>query len=168
MKATSVDPFRGTRSAWAPLLVILLLANLGWARERSENRAFYTAPPVIPHSARSSELRSDKCLHCHLQARKLGKRRSVRTPHPELSNCQQCHVARTGPYPENSFQGLEAPGPGTRLFAGAPPTIPHRLAMRENCVGCHNPTNPDEALRVLHAHRFNCLQCHLPREESQF
>jgi cytochrome c-type protein NapB len=151
--------------------------------ERSDRRAFYTAPPTIPHSIKGFERLNKKCLSCHLKEKKLGRRRSMRTPHPELSNCLQCHIPNSGPLVllpaqaralpkwaqgENKFLGLEEPKKGTRLFPRAPPTIPHRLFMRENCAGCHNKMNPNKVLRPPHPYRSNCRQCHLAQADQQF
>ncbi|MBL9135587.1 MAG: hypothetical protein JNK85_06945 [Verrucomicrobiales bacterium] len=51
-------------------------------------RAWPGAPPVIPHS---TMMRSE-CLSCHGPLGLNG----LRTPHPERSQCQQCHVPQNG------------------------------------------------------------------------
>lgn len=151
--------------------------------DRSERRAFYTAPPTIPHSIEGFERDNKKCLSCHTKEKRLGRRMSMRTPHPELSNCLQCHVADSGPLVmmpaqsrilpqwaqgENTFEGLSEPKKGERLYPSAPPTIPHRIFMRENCAGCHTTRNPNKEMRLSHPYRRNCQQCHVAQKEAQF
>lgn len=51
-------------------------------------RAWPGAPPVIPHT---TLMRGD-CLSCHGPLGLAG----LRTPHPERSQCQQCHVNQDG------------------------------------------------------------------------
>ena len=47
-----------------------------------------------------------------------------------------------------------------RAFSGAPPTIPHRVFMRDNCISCHGPTGYHE-YRTTHPNRTQCMQCHV-------
>jgi cytochrome c-type protein NapB len=69
----------------------------------------------------------------------------------------------------NSFQGLEQGLRfGERLYPGAPPTIPHRLLMRENCGACHVGPGARAGIVTSHPERVRCRQCHvavLTREE---
>ena len=51
---------------------------------------------------------------------------------------------------------------GQRAFAGAPPTIPHTLWLRGNCLACHGAFGFAE-LQTSHPERANCVQCHVPR-----
>lgn len=150
--------------------------------ERSVRRAFYTAPPVIPHDVVRYERDMGACLRCHLKETRLGPRTSMKTPHPELSNCMQCHMAastplavlfpkyasKTLPPVKNHFKGLVEPREGSQAHDVAPPTIPHRTFMRENCVACHNPKAPNEDLRMDHPERSSCLQCHVPGPGASF
>ena len=150
--------------------------------DRAARRAFYTAPPVVPHDVVRYERDQGSCLRCHLQETRLGRRTAMRTPHPELSNCMQCHVAASTPlvvlHPEredpvpvrvkNGFEGLTEPRQGRRAHDLAPPTIPHRLLLRENCAACHNPKHPNEAMRMDHPERGSCLQCHVPGPGAAF
>ncbi|MHC5068823.1 MAG: hypothetical protein ACYTF0_09575, partial [Planctomycetota bacterium] len=55
---------------------------------RSQRRAFYTAPPVIPHRVGEGD---QECLNCHQEQREFHGHVAPATPHPELVNCQQCH-----------------------------------------------------------------------------
>lgn len=140
---------------------------------RAALRAFYTAPPEIPHVVLGQGNR--QCAYCHSEVRHIGERTSVRTPHIEMSNCQQCHV---GPNVLNEefeveltisdWLGLEEPRKGSRAFELAPPTIPHRLFMREDCMTCHDPQQPTTGMRVPHPERSNCMQCHVADESQQF
>ena len=140
------------------------------ASARAERRAFYTAPPTVPHEIQAQG--SDQCAFCHSKVLEIGERVSVETPHPQLSNCQQCHVGEhllnadlAVTDPENGFVGLVEPRKGSRISEVAPPTIPHRRFMREGCNACHGPDNPDVAVRGSHPERSSCLQCHV---ESHF
>jgi cytochrome c-type protein NapB len=90
--------------------------------------------------------------------------------HPQYSNCTQCHVPADGLrsltederlFVANSFEGLGAPGRGSRAYPGAPPTVPHGVFMRQNCMSCHGPDRPN-AILSSHPERQNCLQCHAP------
>ena len=142
--------------------------------QRAELRAFYTAPPVIPHDREL--LRNRDCMICHAEIRDLdtSERTSLKSPHARFSNCAQCHVSiepafgEAAEEVESTWQGLEEPGEGTRAHALAPPTLPHRVFMRENCLSCHSTDNPYEFLRRPHPERVNCLQCHVADGEIEF
>ena len=51
---------------------------------------------------------------------------------------------------------------GDRATPGAPPRIPHRVLMRENCVACHDGPGAREEVRTTHPERWRCRQCHVP------
>jgi nitrate reductase (cytochrome), electron transfer subunit len=139
---------------------------------RNDLRAFFTAPPVIPHNPK--KLRSRDCQICHVKVRHIGGRVSPKSPHAKLANCVQCHVSaepafgEVGQMIENDWQGLKAPEEGDRAHGAAPPTIPHRVFMRENCTACHNPKSPYETIRSPHPERVNCMQCHVPERALDF
>lgn len=137
---------------------------------RATLRAFYTAPPVIPHEIESRD--SKDCLRCHLQVTRVDDTRvAMKTPHPQFSNCMQCHVpSLPGGNQEigGSWKGLKEPQRGDRWFTISPPTIPHRIALRENCLSCHGPENPDTRPRTPHPQRTSCLQCHVPDYRNEF
>jgi nitrate reductase cytochrome c-type subunit len=137
---------------------------------RAVLRAFYTAPPVVPHEIESRDPKD--CLRCHLRVTKGGDTRvAMKTPHPQFSNCTQCHVpGLPGVHQEigSSWIGLKEPKHGDRWFTLSPPTIPHRIALRENCLSCHDPENPDARIRTPHPQRTNCLQCHVPDDHNEF
>ncbi len=140
--------------------------------QRSTLRAFYSAPPVIPHEVESQD--SKDCLRCHLNVTRLDDGRvAMQTPHPQFSNCMQCHVPTKATIEErieviSHWEGLKEPQRGNRWNTLSPPTIPHRLFLRENCLSCHGPQNPDMRLRTTHPHRTSCLQCHVPNQSNEF
>ena len=142
------------------------------ADARAARRSFTGAPPVIPHKV---YWRNNKeCLHCHLEVRQTPFGLSNITPHPELKNCQQCHVGTQWlngevvvPLVKNTFEGWDGEGKGTRTHEFAPPTVPHSLHMRQNCNSCHAPDAPDPRLRGPHPKRINCRQCHV-QENPEF
>ena len=51
---------------------------------------------------------------------------------------------------------------GDRASGGAPPRIPHRILMRENCGSCHDGPAAREEIRTSHPERTRCRQCHVP------
>ena len=92
--------------------------------------------------------------------------------HPWITNCTSCHVPADGMRQfteprearlvvENSFIGKNSAGSGPRAYGTAPPTTPHPVWMRRNCMACHGPGR-EQAIRTSHPERQNCLQCHAP------
>ncbi len=135
-----------------------------WSQARADRaalRAFYTAPPVIPHDV-PDERDAGSCLMCHQGVMNLGDRVTMATPHPQFGNCMQCHVRSVAPGwvkprpVETGWQGLEEPKDGSRAHEAAPPTIPHRLFLRGNCLSCHAENHPNEAARSPHPERSSC------------
>ena len=133
---------------------------------RAERRSFTGAPPTIPHMVYRKD--NKECLHCHLEVRKTPFGISNITPHTEFPNCQQCHVGvqvlnkdLLVPEVPNTFEGWIGETKGVRAHELAPPSVPHRLFMRENCNSCHAADHPDERLRGPHPRRANCRQCHV-------
>jgi nitrate reductase cytochrome c-type subunit len=140
--------------------------------ERRERRAYDGAPPSVPHPLAAGLERTQDCAPCHtFGGYNPGIRTyTPRTPHPELTNCLQCHVPRVvsdllvptdwrpPPWPEISPEGG---------LVGAPPRIPHLLQMRERCLACHGGASAAPDIRTTHPERFNCRQCHLPVEEFE-
>lgn len=157
------------RSPQTPLDADQLAAAL---KARAERRAFDGAPPTVPHQI--DQLSVAACMSCHSTESTLliGSKRPATISHPYLSNCTQCHVPADGlrRFTEaeaarlvvaSSFLGRLPAGPGTRAYHGAPPTVPHPLWMRQNCMSCHGPER-EHAIRTSHPFRQNCLQCHAP------
>ena len=137
---------------------------------RSARRAYDGAPPMIPHAINYRDVES--CTVCHAQDSNImiAGRRSPAMSHPFMSNCTQCHApseglamlqhsGTVGLVVDNQFIGATHSGSGSRAYPGAPPTIPHRVSMRQNCMSCHGPGMPD-AVTTSHPMRSNCLQCH--------
>jgi nitrate reductase (cytochrome), electron transfer subunit len=133
------------------------------------NRAYYGAPPYIPHAVDDEmNMGADNCLKCHENGGWVPKFEAYTpiVPHPEKINCRQCHVANNTDdlFKVNSFSGAIAPTLGLTALPGSPPAIPHALFLRENCLSCHaGPSAPPE-IRVTHPERANCRQCHAHNE----
>lgn len=137
---------------------------------RMNRRAYDGAPPVIPHAINYRDVES--CTACHSQDSNIlvAGQRVPAMSHPYLTNCTQCHVpgsglgfaqrsGTVGLVVKNKFHGKKTPGKGSRAYPGAPPTMPHRVWMRQNCMSCHGPGMPN-AIVTSHPQRQNCLQCH--------
>jgi nitrate reductase cytochrome c-type subunit len=62
------------------------------------------------------------------------------------------------------FNGMpQGPWRGGRFYEGAPPTIPHPLQLRENCLACHAGPASRPEIRTSHPERARCRQCHVPQ-----
>jgi cytochrome c-type protein NapB len=129
------------------------------------NRAYYGAPPTIPHTVLDEKSFGGKaCLQCHQNGGFVARFNAFApvTPHPERINCKQCHVPSRVEtlFMESNFTKLEPSTIGNHVLQGSPPIIPHALQNRENCLACHaGPASPKE-IRVTHPERLNCRQCH--------
>ncbi len=145
-------------------------------RGRAERRAYDGAPPMIPHAINYRDVES--CVACHSQDANVivGGKRTPAMSHPYMTNCTQCHApagglgfmkvhsGTTALVVTNNFKGNPAAGKGSRAYPGAPPAMPHRVWMRQNCMSCHGPGMPD-AITTSHPQRANCLQCHAQNSE---
>ncbi len=136
-----------------------------------DNRAYSGAPPSIPHLVKEEmSMGGNTCLQCHQNGGFVSKFEAYApvTPHPEMINCRQCHVAQMTEtiFKETNFLKVTAPLVGiNNALPGSPPVIPHQLQMRENCLSCHaGPAAPKE-IRVTHPERINCRQCHVPSDQ---
>lgn len=136
---------------------------------RADRRAFDGAPPVVPHPV--DQMTSASCVACHSEGTFIGRGvRATVMSHEFMPNCTQCHVEQLqldlGSYVfrQNIFDGLES-GQGRRAWDGAPPTVPHSVFMRENCLSCHGVSGPSP-IRTTHPWQTNCLQCHAPSAVS--
>jgi cytochrome c-type protein NapB len=148
-------------------------AETATAIERRKSlRAYDGAPPVIPHAI--DTLKASACNSCHGEDSNLviGGKRPAEISHPWITNCTSCHVpadglrqltapAETRLVIGNSFLGKSSAGHGPRAYGTAPPTMPHAVWMRQNCMTCHGPGR-EQAIRTSHPERQNCLQCHAP------
>ncbi|MCL7981450.1 MAG: hypothetical protein M8840_13780 [marine benthic group bacterium] len=141
------------------------------AEIRAERRAYDGAPPVIPHRGFGAD-----CVNCHNDRGRSvsGVGYAPASPHEGTRSaggtirCMQCHVFRTtdAEFVASEFDGVaQALTSGDRATAGAPPRIPHRVVMRENCLACHDGPGAREAIRTTHPERTRCRQCHLPIEK---
>lgn len=160
-------------------------------------RAYPGAPPRIPHGLTEEEFKRGSCNTCHQRGGYVERFATYAplTPHPEMGQCLQCHVAddRLVGLPTSLPEGtpvcaqchvlsaITAPPPqlvaidwpepqwltlGHVELPGAPPLIPHRLQTRGNCVACHAGLGSVFEIRTTHPERANCRQCHVSREDD--
>ncbi len=142
------------------------------AHVRAERRAYDGAPPTIPHDDFGMS-----CGACH-NSRGMpvdGVGYAPASPHDGTSQagsmvrCRQCHVfaATDRLFVASDYVGLRQDLRfGGRATPGAPPTIPHRTQMRENCVACHDGPAAREEVRTSHPERERCRQCHVAVTEG--
>lgn len=142
------------------------------AAVRAERRAYDGAPPTIPHDSFGAN-----CSNCHTHRGRSvsGVGFAPASPHVDTRyaggtiRCRQCHVpvATDGLFVATSYKGLPQDlAAGDRATLGAPPRIPHRVLMRENCGACHDGPGAREGIRTDHPERTRCRQCHVPIESS--
>lgn len=135
---------------------------------RAARRAYAGAPPVIPHPRQSG-----RCTNCHGAEARPFPGLGIAPPNPhratpglsDESRCGQCHVFRQtdDEFRSTAFAGLARASPhGDRLYPHAPPRIPHRLFMHEDCRSCHSGTAIRAEIRCTHPERARCVQCHVP------
>ncbi len=145
------------------LAAILLVAGLA-AEEPSKQelrprRLYFGAPPAAPHGLGPD---MSECLACHGEA----DTGAPLSPHPERLLCQQCHVPAAEEVPlfrSNRVVGLDPPGRIPPVQPNGPPTIPHPVLLRENCLACHAPGARENVIATPHPDRLRCQQCHLPQ-----
>ena len=135
--------------------------------ERADGRAYDGAPPVIPHAL------VGECTTCHDDdgSAIVGIGVAPASPHGaagaagSFQRCRQCHVPSQTPevMVASAFRGLpQGAWKGGRATPGAPPTIPHTLQLRENCLACHAGPASRVEIRTSHPERPRCRQCHVP------
>ncbi|BDD06344.1 hypothetical protein AUTU_38270 [Aureibacter tunicatorum] len=139
--------------------------------EYYENRAFHGAPPSIPHPVEDDRDMGKSCMKCHDNGGFVPKYKAYApvTPHPEMSNCKQCHVTQetTSLFKHNNFYKKKTPKVGeNNALPGSPPVIPHQIQLRENCLSCHSGPSAPKEIRVSHPERSNCLQCHVVNDKG--
>lgn len=177
----------------APMRTDAQVRTLATFRSR---RAFPGAPPRVPHGLTLAEFDGQLCLSCHRRGgfvQRFGAYAPV-TPHPEWTECLQCHPAdgmRVGildtvgrtprsdmvcrqchvdpDRPPPSLVSLDwtpAPWPtiGRQALPGSPNVIPHSLQYRGNCLTCHAGPGAVREIRTKHPGRANCRQCHATSE----
>jgi len=140
--------------------------------EYYKNRAYYGSPPTIPHPVKEDlNIGGKSCLKCHQNGGFSEKFKAYTpiVPHPEMINCKQCHVPQKSNtlFSETNFKKGIIPKVGVNsALSGSPPTIPHNLQMRKNCLSCHaTPSTPKE-IRVTHPERTDCMQCHVQNNKK--
>lgn len=137
-------------------------------------RAYHGAPPAIPHPVENEMSFGGKtCLQCHGKGGYVPKWEAFApvTPHPDKINCRQCH----GPaltdelFRETNWDAttLHLPPLHNQALPGSPPPIPHSLFLHGSCVSCHAGPSAPKELRIDHADRINCRQCHVPSENTE-
>ena len=156
-------------------------------------REFPGGPPRIPHGLTREEFRTQACLNCHRRGGfvpRFGDYARV-TPHPEFTQCLQCHVPRdtlvgirlprseaeptcdqchVDPDEElpifvpMDWRTMAWPDTGQRAHPEAPYLIPHSFHLRTRCVACHVGPDAVMGIRTDHPERTACRQCHLPVE----
>ena len=157
-------------------------------------RAYSGAPPRIPHGLTPTEFRTGACKTCHERggySRRFAAYVPV-TPHPERGLCLQCHVgedAVTGILRPSSDPNSRCPqchgsGGSPRAYADttldwrtavwprptrrtpdrSPPSVPHDLLSRGNCLPCHAGPAAVAEIRTAHPERADCRQCHVTPE----
>lgn len=138
-----------------------------------ENRAYAGAPPRVPHEMITSDISigGKDCLQCHQNGGFVKRFNAFApvTPHPQLINCNQCHVpVNTNKlFKESTFTRAAEPETKQAAMQGSPPVIPHKLLMRENCLSCHAGPSAPREIRVSHPERVNCRQCHVPGNTTE-
>lgn len=149
--------------------------NSAGFEERSVRRAYDGAPPVIPHDPIGIG-----CTECHATEAKEVKELGIAPANPHAmtlgmsrsSRCTQCHLFKTSTslWRKSEFEGkAQAYVGGSRQHDLAPPRIPHRVFMRENCLACHAGPASRKELTTSHPYRKNCRQCHLSQTiETEF
>jgi len=125
------------------------------------NRAFYGAPPTIPHPIGEGGIGSNACLKCHQNGGFVDKYQAYTpvTPHPEKSNCVQCHVQVKSKsfFVPSTWLRNKPPATGNQALLGSPPT---------NCLSCHAGPSAVKEIRTTHPERINCRQCHVINEKK--
>lgn len=131
-------------------------------------RAYYGAPPAVPHAVEPEFDRNQRCNVCHLKGGFVEKFNAYAplTPHPEYANCLQCHAQSSaeGQFVEIDWRSPAPPVLSRPALPGNPPPVPHPLFLRGSCLSCHAGPAAVAEVRTGHPERLNCLQCHVPRK----
>lgn len=150
-----------------PLAVMTGTDGRRTLNEYYELRQYPGSPPRVPHAVTNSfSGDTQNCLSCHGKGGydvNLDAYAPV-TPHPEYESCFQCHVPQRVKelFVETDWQSINPPPLGRSEMGGSPPPIPHSLQLREDCIACHAGPAAVAEIRVEHASRGNCRQCHVP------
>lgn len=134
-------------------------------KEYYQNRAFYGAPPSVPHPVEEGRIGANDCLKCHQNGGYVDKFKAYTpvSPHPDKVSCLQCHVAQKSNslFTATSYQRNQGPDIGHQALIGSPPIIPHQIQLRSNCLSCHAGPSAPKEIRTTHPNRVNCRQCHV-------
>ncbi len=128
-------------------------------------RQYPGSPPRIPHEVDLSFSGNETdCLSCHGKggySAQFGAYAPV-TPHPENVLCYQCHATIKSEtlFVETEWKSITPPRLGQSFLSSSPPPVPHSLQMRENCIACHTGPGAVAEIRISHAARGDCRQCH--------
>jgi cytochrome c-type protein NapB len=129
-------------------------------------RQYPGSPPYIVHDLADEKGAPYECLSCHARGgfTQSMNRFSPVTPHPEQTQCRQCHVKPITDqlFKATDWESIMPPRLGRSALPGSPPPIAHDIQMRENCIACHVGPGAVAVIRVEHPMRGNCRQCHLP------
>lgn len=132
-----------------------------------ELRQYPGSPPRIPHTVPAAFASEPyNCISCHGRGGYVAELKAYApvTPHPENEACYQCHVPQLTEelFVETDWRSTSTPSLGRSQLGGSPPPVPHHLQMREDCIACHAGPAAVAEIRVEHASRGNCRQCHVP------
>jgi cytochrome c-type protein NapB len=132
-----------------------------------ELRQYSGSPPRVPHEVPVFYQKDNTdCIACHGRGGYDAEQDAYApvTPHPENENCYQCHVPQRTEklFVETNWRSINPPKLGRSQLGGSPPSIPHSLQLREDCIACHTGPAAVAEIRVEHASRGNCRQCHVP------
>ncbi len=128
-------------------------------------RQYPGSPPRIPHEVDLSFSGNETdCLSCHEKggfSPEFSKFAPV-TPHPENTLCYQCHAQVTTEelFVKTKWESIQPPRLGQSFLSSSPPPVPHSLQLRENCIACHTGPAAVAEIRITHAARGDCRQCH--------
>ena len=135
-----------------------------------KNRAFYGAPPSIPHAVAERNMGGNSCLKCHENGGYVDKYNAYApvTPHPEKVNCRQCHVPQKTQslFVATNWTRTTGAVVGNKALLTSPPIIPHQIQFRENCLSCHAGPGAPKEIRTTHPNRVNCRQCHVINDKN--
>jgi len=150
-----------------PLAVMTGTDGRRTLNEYYELRQYPGSPPRVPHDVPPSFSGDTlKCLSCHGRGGYDVEQDAYApiTPHPEYESCSQCHVPQRTEelFVETDWLSIYPPPLGKSEMGGSPPPIPHSLQLREDCIACHTGPAAVAEIRVEHASRGNCRQCHVP------
>lgn len=128
-------------------------------------RQYPGSPPQIAHGvALSFSGEQTDCLACHEKggfSPEYGKFTPI-TPHPENTLCYQCHaqIVSEELFVGSNWKSITPPRLGQSFLSNSPPPVPHTLQLRENCIACHTGPAAVAEIRITHASRGDCRQCH--------